>query len=126
MASVTEYLHPKDLARLANHQVLAKRVVEGFAPACIAPRTKASVWSSSNTANMFPGMRFDTLTGRSLGKAIVTTYGNMKRRPISVVTSCLMQAVPWLTGNPIRKPIQAALRFAACGVPVLHDAEADR
>ena len=30
MASVTEYLHPKDLARLANHQVLAKRVVEGF------------------------------------------------------------------------------------------------
>ena len=30
MASVTDYLHPKDLARLANHQVLAKRVVEGF------------------------------------------------------------------------------------------------
>ena len=30
MASVTDYLHPKDLARLANHQVLAERVVEGF------------------------------------------------------------------------------------------------
>jgi len=30
MAAVTDYLDPKDLSRLANHQVLAKRVVEGF------------------------------------------------------------------------------------------------
>jgi uncharacterized protein (DUF58 family) len=30
MATVTDYLDPKDLSRLANHQVLAKRVVEGF------------------------------------------------------------------------------------------------
>ena len=30
MANVTDYLDPKDLSRLANHQVLAKRVVEGF------------------------------------------------------------------------------------------------
>ena len=30
MATITDYLEPKDLARLANHQVLAKRVVEGF------------------------------------------------------------------------------------------------
>ena len=30
MASVTDYLDPKDLSRLANHQVLARRVVEGF------------------------------------------------------------------------------------------------
>ena len=30
MAKITDYLNPKDLARLANHQVLAKRVVEGF------------------------------------------------------------------------------------------------
>ncbi|MBT3638407.1 MAG: DUF58 domain-containing protein, partial [Opitutae bacterium] len=30
MATVTDYLDPKDLTRLANHQVLARRVVEGF------------------------------------------------------------------------------------------------
>ena len=30
MATVTDYLDPKDLSRLANHQVLARRVVEGF------------------------------------------------------------------------------------------------
>ena len=30
MATVTDYLEPKDLAKLANHHVLAKRVVEGF------------------------------------------------------------------------------------------------
>ena len=30
MAKITDYLDPKDLARLANHQVLARRVVEGF------------------------------------------------------------------------------------------------
>jgi uncharacterized protein (DUF58 family) len=30
MATVTDYLDPKDLSHLANHQVLAKRVVEGF------------------------------------------------------------------------------------------------
>ena len=30
MAAVTDFLDPKDLSRLANHQVLAKRVVEGF------------------------------------------------------------------------------------------------
>ena len=30
MATVTDYLDPKDLSKLANHQVLARRVVEGF------------------------------------------------------------------------------------------------
>jgi len=30
VATVTDYLDPKDLSRLANHQVLARRVVEGF------------------------------------------------------------------------------------------------
>ena len=30
MANITDFLDPKDLSRLANHQVLARRVVEGF------------------------------------------------------------------------------------------------
>ena len=30
MAKITEFLDPKDLSRLAHHQVLARRVVEGF------------------------------------------------------------------------------------------------
>ena len=30
MATVADYLTPKELAKLANHQVLARRVVEGF------------------------------------------------------------------------------------------------
>ena len=30
MATVADYLTPKELSRLSNHQVLARRVVEGF------------------------------------------------------------------------------------------------
>ena len=126
MASVTDYLHPKDLARLANHQVLAKRVVEGFVPDCIAPRTRVSVWSSSNTAHMFPGMRFATSTGKSSAKATASTFGNMRRRQICGVTCSSMQAVPWTTGARDPRTARNWITLRLGRVPLLYDAQADR
>ena len=66
MANTTDFLDPKDLSRLANHQVLARRVVEGFCSGLHrSPHKGFSVEFKQHRASL-PAMRFADLTGRSL------------------------------------------------------------
>ena len=97
MANITDFLDPKDLSRLANHQVLARRVVEGFCSGLHrSPHKGFSVEFKQHRAYT-PGDEIRRLTGKFLPKRTASMFGNMRKRPTSDVTCSSMPVVPCRT-----------------------------